>query len=105
MSEDAGYVISKSIKRLLKKQNKTQAWLASEMGIKPGYLSELLSNHPIKRWNADLIEQARKALNVSVTLLFIDDELANQIATLTSEDRKATADYVDFLLQKHNKAD
>jgi transcriptional regulator with XRE-family HTH domain len=100
MREDAGKIISKCVKSLLKKQGKTQAWLAEEMGAKAGYLSELLNDHPDKRWNADLINSAAKALKVHVSSLFLEDELAAKLLSLDDEARQDVERYLDFRLSQ-----
>lgn len=108
MKEDTGLFISSRIRFLLKQAKKTQVWLAGEMGIETGYLSELLNNHPGKRWNTDLIENARKALDVSLSRFFEHNEnsiLMEQINFLDAEEKRQVEDYVQFLLQKHGKSD
>lgn len=100
MSEDSEIIISKCIKSLLKKQGKKQIWLAAEMGIEAGYLSELLNNHPDKRWNIDHIGRAANALHVHVSALFLEDELAAKVMSLDREDRPDVEKYIDFRLSQ-----
>jgi transcriptional regulator with XRE-family HTH domain len=61
---------SQRIRELLKERGKSQRALAEYIGIEPGYLSELLSLHPDKRWNADHLEGAVSFFNIPSWQLF-----------------------------------
>lgn len=74
MRENVGEIIAFNIRRLLDVQDKKQSWLANEMGIQAGYLSELLNGHPKKRWNEDLLEKARNVLGVPLHEITMQDE-------------------------------
>lgn len=104
MSEDAGKKIGQRISARLKELEKTQDWLAGEMDIKPGYLSELMNGKPRKRWNLDLLESARKALKVPLSQLTGEHQeafLIEKINQLESEEKQFVETLVDSLLAKH----
>ena len=100
MSEEASKIIGRRIKETLEEQGKTQAWLAHEMGIQPGYLSELINVHPQKRWNIDLLASAADILGVELSQITgeKDDEY---IALLRKVDDPNLRQKVkDFVLEK-----
>lgn len=65
-------IFNKRLRDVLQKDGKTQAWLAEQINVKPGYLSELLNGHPEKRWNMDLINSVCQVLQIQAWVLFID---------------------------------
>jgi len=74
MGEDFNALVSQGIRSQLKKKEKTQSWLAKEMGREEGYISELLNCKDDKRWNSTIIDEAIKALNIPAWHLFADPE-------------------------------
>ncbi|TXH53362.1 MAG: XRE family transcriptional regulator [Desulfurellales bacterium] len=63
-------VLNERIKYFLKSKKMTQSNLAEKMDMTSGYLAELLNLNPKKRWNADLIDKAVRALDVPAWQLF-----------------------------------
>jgi len=107
MREDVNFLIGQRIKKILKSRGKSQSWLADEMNIKPGYLSELINCAAGKRWNSDLIQSAVDALGIRFDDLAETSEAFTQITSsytaLSENGRKELEDFANYLLTKQDK--
>ncbi|MDB5490333.1 MAG: hypothetical protein JWO78_182 [Micavibrio sp.] len=104
MEKDLSLDIGRRIKEALKLQKKTQAWLAAEVGMKEGYLSELMTGKEGKRWNIDHIATIAGALGIPEWYLLVDvktvidtkdREIISRYAAL-SDDLKRAVDAILF---------
>ena len=107
MRDDVNYLIGQRIKKILKSQGKSQVWLADEMDIKTGYLSELINCSAGKRWNADLMQSAVDALGIKFDDLAKESEEYKQITSsytaLSEQGKKDLEDFANYLLTKQDK--
>lgn len=99
----AAFMLNRRIRQLIQSKGITQAKLAEEIELEPGYISELLNGHPDKRWNINHIASICKALKVDPWQLFVDpkdvlppeyNELMNGYLSLDDDRRRMVDDAI-----------